>query len=270
MPGRAISLEAPYRRSAEIYDRVYAWKDYRAEARRVRQLVRRYGPPDARRLLDVACGTGEHLRYLGRWYEVTGLDSNPHMLAIARRKVPGARFVRATMQTYRFAEEFDAITCLFSAIGYVRSRADLDRTLRNFARHLAPGGVLLVEPWLAPSNYRVGAVHLQNYGTAESPIARMNTSERRGDRSLMDMHYLALDRGRIRHWVERHELVLFTDSTMRDAFLRAGLRVRRVRSRFASERGLYVGVRPSARPRVSARAFRRSATRRRRSRPSGP
>ncbi|MGD0250923.1 MAG: methyltransferase domain-containing protein, partial [Thermoplasmata archaeon] len=73
----------PYRLSADVYDRVYAWKDYAAEAVRIRQLVRRYGPTDAHALLDVACGTGEHLRFLGRWYRVTGLDSSSAMLSFA-------------------------------------------------------------------------------------------------------------------------------------------------------------------------------------------
>ncbi len=233
-----------YAISAAVYDRVYSWKDYGAEARRVRALIRRYGPPDAHTLLDVACGTGEHLETLSRWFETAGVDASAAMLAVARKKLPRVRFVRSTMQTFRFDRQFDAITCLFSAIGYVRTPSELRRTLRNFAGHLRPGGVVLVEPWIAPEDYRPGAVHLGKYGTAESPIARMNISERRGGRSIMDMHYLMPYRGRVRHWVERHEMGLFDDATMRDAFVRAGLTVRRVPSRFTTNRGLYVGVKP--------------------------
>ena len=44
------------------------------------------------RTLDVACGTG----YAARWLpgEITGLDQSERMLAIARRRLPDARFVR--------------------------------------------------------------------------------------------------------------------------------------------------------------------------------
>src|SRR5688500_7730772 len=44
------------------------------------------------RTLDVACGTG----YATRWLpgELTGLDQSASMLAIARRRLPDARFVR--------------------------------------------------------------------------------------------------------------------------------------------------------------------------------
>ncbi len=234
-----------YRRLAAVYDTVYARKDYRAEARRVRSLIRQYGPRPSRTLLDVACGTGAHLRHLTQYYRVTGLDLNPAMLREARRNVPGVRFVRGAMQRFRRPDRYDVITCLFSAIGYVRSERELRRTIGNFARHLNPGGLLLVEPWFAPSDYRAGSVHLGTYGSPERPIARMNVSERRGSRAVMDMHYLVPVHGKIRYWVERHELTMFEASAYRAAFRAAGLRVRRVPSRFTSERGLYLGVRPA-------------------------
>ena len=148
------------------------------------------------------------------------------------------------MQRFRLSERFDVITCLFSAIGYTRSEQDLRRTISNFARHLNPGGVLIVEPWLTPTEYRTGSIHVGTYGSREQPIVRMNSSERRGSRSVMDMHYLVADGGKIRHWVERHALMLFDVPTQLAAFRAAGLRVRRLPSRFTSERGIYVAVRP--------------------------
>ncbi len=253
------SAREAYRRSASVYDAVYAGKDYRAEARRIRALVQQYGRRPSRTLLDVACGTGGHLRHLARWYRVTGLDVNAAMLREARRNLPAVRFVRGTMQGFHRPDRVDLITCLFSAIGYVRSERELRRTLANFARHLTPGGLVLVEPWFAPSEYRVGSVHLGTYGTAVRPIARMNVSGRRGSRSVMDMHYLVPVVGKVRHWVERHELTMFDGAAYRAAFRGAGLRVRRVPSGFSSERGLYVGVAPAA-PRRSR--MRRSGRRR--------
>jgi ubiquinone/menaquinone biosynthesis C-methylase UbiE len=250
----------PYRLSASVYDRVYAWKNYPAEARRIHQLVRRFGRSPGRRLLDVACGTGEHLRSLARWYHVMSLDRSGDMLREAWRKLPGVRFVRGSMQEFRFAERFDVITCLFSAIGHVRSRADLRRALANFARHLEPGGVLIVEPWLTPSEYRPGSVHLGTYGTRERPIARMNTSGRQGSRSVMDMHYLVAERGRVRHWVERHDLALFDVPTQLAAYREVDLKVRHLRSRFTTTRGLYVAVKPLA-PTSAARVAERVSSR---------
>lgn len=256
----AIRRTAAHRRrsaydlSSEVYDRVYAWKDYRREAVRVHQLVRRYGVDPSRTLLDVCCGTGEHLRYLRRWYRCTGVDASPAMLAVARSKLPRLRFVRGRMQTFRLGERFDVILCLFSAIGYVRSHADLVRTLRNFGRHLRPGGIVLVEPWLTPNVYRAGGIHVQQYGTPEAPIVRVNTHLLRKGRSVMDFHYLLGDGDEVRYWVERHDMALLGPDETRRAFERAGLRVRRIASGFTTRRGLYVAT--TAVPR-GARAGRR-------------
>jgi SAM-dependent methyltransferase len=235
----------PYSFTARIYDQIYAWKDYAADARRIRALVRQYGPPHPRTLLDVACGTGAHLAYLSHGLDATGLDLNEGMLRVARRKLPTVRFVRGRMEEFDLGRRFDVITCLFSAIGYVRSVNDLRRTLRNFARHLAPGGVAIVEPWLRSAVYRPGLIHVGTYGAPKFPIVRMNLSAKRGNRSIMDMHHLVATPQGVRHWVEHHDMGMFAVHTYLAAFRAAGLRARFLRNGLMKDRGLYVAVRPA-------------------------
>jgi ubiquinone/menaquinone biosynthesis C-methylase UbiE len=238
-----MSARAPYAWTSRVYDEIYSFKPYEREARTIRGLIQTRGPSRARTLLDVACGTGSHLKYLSRWFECTGLDANPDMLRIARRKLQSVRFVRGRMERFRLARRFDAITCLFSAIAYVRDRASLESTFRCFAEHLAPGGVAIVEPFVRPSNYRPGRVHLGTYGTAELPIVRMNVADRDGDRAILEMHHLVGAPTGVRHWVERHDLALYSRSTYLAAFRRAGFDARFLRPGLQSERGLYVAVR---------------------------
>jgi ubiquinone/menaquinone biosynthesis C-methylase UbiE len=54
------------------------------------------------RTLDIGCGTG----YVSRWLpgEVTLLDASPSMLAIAQRRLPQARTVRAEVPPLPFAD----------------------------------------------------------------------------------------------------------------------------------------------------------------------
>jgi SAM-dependent methyltransferase len=272
VPAEGPRSDAPYRLSAEVYDRVYVWKNYAAEARRVRQIVRRFGRRDATSLLDVACGTGEHLRHLRRWFRVTGVDPSPSMLSIARRKLPHVRFVRARMQSFRLSEQFDVITCLFSAVGYVRSARDLRITLRNFSDHLVPGGIVLVEPWITPARFRPGLVNLETFGGRELPIARLTVARRRGQRSVLTMHYLVGSPEGVRSWAETHDLALIDEATFRKSFREAGLRARRLASRFSTRRGLWVGVKPGLRPHGSGktRHRRRNRSPRERSRHAVP
>ena len=46
--------------SAELYDKIYGFKDYAQEAEAIHQTIQRF-KPGAKTLLDVACGTGKHL-----------------------------------------------------------------------------------------------------------------------------------------------------------------------------------------------------------------
>jgi ubiquinone/menaquinone biosynthesis C-methylase UbiE len=235
-----------YRKTAAFYDAIYSWKDYAKEAREIEKLVRRFGRPGSRTLLDVACGTGNHMVHLRRRFEVTGVDPNPGMLRVARRKLPATRLVRGRMEALDLGRTFDVVTCLFSAIGYLRSERELRRTLRGFAEHLRPGGIVIVEPWLRPSEYRVGGFHARILGAPDRPILRISRSRRRGHRSLMDMHHLVATDGGVRYWVEHHDLGMFTKSQYLAAFRAAGLRPR-YRRGWDPHRGLYVGVRPVGR-----------------------
>ena len=82
-------MAACFGETAHVYDLIYAaeGKDYLAESTEVRDQIAERSP-DVTSLLDVACGTGGHLRYLRDWFEVTGLDVDPAMLTQARSVLP--------------------------------------------------------------------------------------------------------------------------------------------------------------------------------------
>jgi SAM-dependent methyltransferase len=92
--------------------------------------------------LDAACGTGRHARHLaGLGHTVTGVDSSPDMLAIARRKVPGARFLQADLHRLPLPDgAVDLVVCAL-ALTHV---PDLRRALAELARVMRPGGHLVV------------------------------------------------------------------------------------------------------------------------------
>ena len=209
----------------EIYDAVYdrpELKDYDAEAERLRSLVASERP-DARTLLDVACGTGLHLERLAPHFEVAGLDLEPRLLARARERVPAARFHEGDMLTFELDERFDVVTCLFSAIAHVRTIERFALALQNFARHLSPGGLVIVEPWLEPERYETGRLDMQVVDRPELKVVRMNTTAREGDVSILEMRYLVGTPSGMRVYEERHEMGLFTLSAQLDAMGRAGL-----------------------------------------------
>jgi trans-aconitate methyltransferase len=91
----------------------------------------------ARAVLDVACGTGEHTKFLKQPYAVDGVDLNEDYLRAARLKSPSGNYTSADMTQFTLSRTYDVVTCLFSAIGMVRTFERVERAIVCMARHLA-------------------------------------------------------------------------------------------------------------------------------------
>jgi SAM-dependent methyltransferase len=212
-----------FTRSARLYDAIYASiRDYPREAAELDGLIQERRP-GARTLLDVACGTGAHLEHLAGRYEVQGLDLDPEMLAIARERLPDATFHEGDMTSFHLGKRFDAVVCMFSSIGYALTEERLQGAIASMARHLEPGGILVVEPWLTPDVWRDGLVGSVFVQEPELKIARINTSRHRDQVSVVDFHYLVGTPEGVEHFAELHELGLFTVEQQLAAFRAAGL-----------------------------------------------
>jgi SAM-dependent methyltransferase len=232
-----------FSRSADLYDAVYSFKDYAQEAGRVHELIEERRP-GARTLLDVACGTGKHLEQLRRWHDVTGVDLDPNLLAVARERLPDVALHEGDMRSFDLGRRFDAVTCLFSSIGYAGDEDGLCAAIAAMAAHLEPGGVLVVEPWLTPDDWIVGRPHVLTVDEPELKISRMNVSTREGRLAIMHFHYLVGTPDGVQRFEERHEAALFTDEEYRAAFAAAGLAVDHDDQGLIG-RGLYLATAPA-------------------------
>jgi len=238
-----------FSKSARFYDAIYAaiGKNYAAEVRKLRALIRQHKRSPGKALLEVACGTGCHAARLHRYYQVEGLDLDPKMLAVAREKCPGISFHQADMVDFDLGRQFDVVTCLFSSIGYVKTRVRLQQAIQAMSRHLVPGGVLLIEPWFAPDTFYPGRAHGLFVDQPDLKIARMNISRVEDGVSILDFHYLMATPRGIRHFTERHELGLFTHEEYLEAFRASGLEVVHDPEGLDG-RGLYIGKKPLTTP----------------------
>ena len=185
----------------------------------------------------MACGTGRHLELLREHYQVEGLDAEPGMVEVARSRGLPVRL--GDMVAFDLGRTFDVVTCLFSSIAYV---PDLRAAVSNLARHVAPGGVLAVEPWLAPDQVISGHVHLNTAEDESTRVARMDAVTAEGRVSWVDFHYLVGREGVVEYFHERHELWLWTRQEYRSALEAMGLDVTYDEEGLMG-RGLWLGVR---------------------------
>jgi ubiquinone/menaquinone biosynthesis C-methylase UbiE len=237
--------ESSYARSAAFYDLIYGGKPYGEEADWLHGRIQAHLRSGGNALLDVACGTGNHLAHLRRHYRCDGVDLDAGFLAIARERYPDSTFHPGDMAEFDLGRQYDALVCLFSAIGYVKTVERLGKTMRTFARHLLPGGVAIVEPWLAPDVYLPGHVRSDTPETPELKVARMVHSGMRGDLCVLTFSYLIGRAEGIEHFEEHHELGLFTREQMMDAFRGAGLEVVEHDAHGLTGRGLYIAWKPA-------------------------
>lgn len=214
-------------RYVEIYDLLMRnrGKDYATQAAEVVRMVRS-GQPDAASLLDVACGTGLHLRHFAtRFDHVVGLDQSEDMLNFARMRIPGLAVRCADMWRFEAGASFDAITCMF-ATPHLPSAAELDSMVDCFARHLAPGGVMVIEPWFTPEKFISGYVATDIINDGDRRVVRVSHSVRSADhhhQARMVVHYVevAPELG-IQHSTETFGMTMFTREAFEAAFARAG------------------------------------------------
>ena len=90
------------------------------------------------RALDAACGTGRQtLTLTDLGYDVDGIDLNETMLAIARDRVPAARFRQGRLDALPYEDAaFDVAVCSLALTHVV----ELLPALRELARVVKPGG----------------------------------------------------------------------------------------------------------------------------------
>jgi trans-aconitate methyltransferase len=158
-------------------------------------------------LLDMGCGTGEHLKYLSSDFQCTRIDINRNMIRIAKNKVPNAKFKVANMINFRIKGKFDVIICLFSSIGYVQTFNNLLKTLENFYEHLNEKGLVIVEPWIFKNDFKKGYIALDTYEDEKVKLVRMATSKIVRSKWLIFMHYLIGEKDEIRYVRELHKML---------------------------------------------------------------
>lgn len=150
-----MSLSEVYR-YPEYYALGYRWNT-EAECDFIEEALTAHGPAKAKRLLDIGCGAGRHMRRLAtRGYEMTGVDPSPEMVAYVQQeaKVGKLRMTASAGDLRELGVEgpFDAAYCFMDTLRFLLTNQEIIAHLRAVADRLAPGGLYLTDFWV-PSQW---------------------------------------------------------------------------------------------------------------------
>jgi predicted TPR repeat methyltransferase len=199
--------DAPFSKSADWYDAIYAGKAYSAEVNWVAdQLDAQPGT-----LLDLGCGTGRHAAALAELgWTVTGVDLSDAMVAraVSENLTPSNRFLAHDLRTLRLEERFDVVLSLFHVASYMCAPGALDEFFATAAAHLSPGGILAFDYWHGPAVLSLGpsvrAARFEDSGHTLTRLAEPDMDVLR-DRVVVNYTFM-VDGGLTATFTEQHRM----------------------------------------------------------------
>jgi len=233
-------MKDEYRLEAGFYDKIWGRHDYDIDAGFLEDLFQKH---DCRSILDVGCGTGNHVLRLWRMgYEVAGVDISPTMLRIARSKVKGAKikFFRGEMKTLRAIipkhMKFDAAISLGQVSSHLYSDHDVQVFLKSLLTILKEGGLFVFSARNAAkinNEYlnRLLLDHVLDEGKMQIVVLAQNCRDLKDPNTIVWRPiYLMKKSGKVDLQMREHRLRWFEFSTLKRLLIGNGFKIKAVYS----------------------------------------
>jgi SAM-dependent methyltransferase len=197
-------------------------------ARRSGEFIVTILPAPPARVVDLGCGSGVFAaRLVEAGHDVVGVDQSAAMLALARRRAPGAQFRRGAVWEAALPS-CDAVTALGEVFNYRFEDVGERALIRLFARvygALRPGGIFVFDLALVG---RLGArMPRRSFTLGEDWACLVERELRRAGRMLTRRITSFRQVGtRYRRSDELHRLWLYRKPEVAAALRRVGFRVR--------------------------------------------
>lgn len=131
-----------YKDLANIYDLIHQNRDYKRELNFLKKLFDKH---DVKKVLDIGCGTGTHMKLLEKeGYRCTGIDINQEMLEIAEEKVEGD-LIQADMKDFDLGTNYDAVISMYASFNHLTKLKEVKKALSRFKKHLNKPGIILLD-----------------------------------------------------------------------------------------------------------------------------
>ncbi|MFD6439036.1 class I SAM-dependent DNA methyltransferase [Peribacillus sp. NPDC060186] len=138
-----------YERFAYVYDELMKDAPYEKWLMILTAKLEQYGI-DGRKVLDLACGTGEITVELAQHgFDVSGVDLSDEMLMVANEKAAklglSIPFFQQNMAELEGLGLYDCVTIFCDSLNYLREETDILKTFSRVHEHLKDGGLFLFD-----------------------------------------------------------------------------------------------------------------------------
>ena len=133
-----------------LYDLAFAFRDVDAECDGLLEIAAEHGVTRPKRVLELACGPGHHLReFARRGLVACGVDLSADMLGYAEQLLQrdglSARLERADMRSFAIRPKADIALCLFDSFAHCVTDEDGVEALRSAGASTRRGGLFILE-----------------------------------------------------------------------------------------------------------------------------
>ncbi len=135
-----------YGKMAQVYDRLMADAPYGQWEAYTSHMLNTYHP-NANRILDLGCGTGEITRRLhDKGFSMTGVDLSEDMLTIAEQQSPSSiQWLHQDITKLEGLADYDCVISFCDVINYLTEEEQVKETISNAYEALSDSGVFLFD-----------------------------------------------------------------------------------------------------------------------------
>ena len=205
--------EKLYNELAPYYD-LFKFNDYKKQSNFVLNIIENSFAPNKEKkikALDLACGTGEQIKILGKKINFDGLDINEGMLKMARKKNPKANVFKGDLNKLELKKsQYDLIICLSSSLQYILAPKTLEDSLKRIYLSLKPKGIFIFDLAYCKDNWIEGYVGVKTVVDGDLQIAEIFKSQSNDNISIYNPIYLIKNKGKLDFFIDNHEIYLYT------------------------------------------------------------
>ncbi|UOQ93801.1 methyltransferase domain-containing protein [Halobacillus shinanisalinarum] len=218
---------------AEVYDELMKDAPYDQWVSWTTYMLNTYRP-EAKRLLDLGCGTGEiTTRLSNQGWHMTGVDLSEEMLSIASNKDQSIQWLSQDITNLQGLCNFDCIVSYCDVINYITDPISLDSTFNHAFKALETNGLFLFD--VHSVEHIVTDLYGQTFAEVYDDLSYVWFCDP-GEKEYSIVHDLTFfirHHNEYRRFDEHHHQQGYELSTLKQAIKKAGFTIQQVCADFS-------------------------------------